>query len=52
MSIAKVTLDFITEKSNISVHICIIFQPFSGIYVNNYEDGIYDCLCCGAELFT
>ena len=26
--------------------------PFSGIYVNNYEDGIYDCLCCGAELFT
>lgn len=26
--------------------------PFSGIYVNNYEDGIYDCLCCGAELFS
>lgn len=26
--------------------------PFSGIYVNNYEEGVYNCLCCGAELFS
>ncbi|VDI15537.1 Hypothetical predicted protein [Mytilus galloprovincialis] len=25
--------------------------PFSGIYVNNYEEGTYNCLCCGNELF-
>lgn len=26
-------------------------QPFSGIYVNHYEEGMYHCVCCDAPLF-
>jgi peptide-methionine (R)-S-oxide reductase len=27
-------------------------RAFSGKYVNNHDDGVYRCVCCGAELFT
>ena len=26
--------------------------PFSGKYVDYKDDGIYQCVCCGAELFS
>lgn len=26
--------------------------PFTGAYVNNKEHGMYECVCCGAELFS
>ncbi|ESN91954.1 hypothetical protein HELRODRAFT_90179 [Helobdella robusta] len=26
-------------------------RPFSGLYENHFEPGIYTCLCCGTELF-
>ncbi len=26
--------------------------PFSGKYLNNKEEGIYECLCCGTNLFS
>jgi peptide-methionine (R)-S-oxide reductase len=25
--------------------------PFTGIYWNHKEPGVYHCICCGAELF-
>ena len=27
-------------------------RPFTGQYVENKEDGVYSCVCCGAELFS
>ena len=27
-------------------------RPFTGIYWNHHEKGIYGCACCGAELFS
>lgn len=27
-------------------------RPFSGRYVNHKEDGTYQCVCCGADLFS
>ena len=27
-------------------------RPFSGEYYNRKEEGIYQCVCCGAELFS
>ena len=27
-------------------------RPFSGRYVHNKDDGVYSCICCGAELFS
>ena len=26
--------------------------PFSGKYVDHKDDGVYQCICCGAELFS
>ena len=27
-------------------------RPFTGAYYHNHEEGIYKCVCCGAELFS
>ncbi len=27
-------------------------RPFTGKYWNNHEKGIYQCICCGTDLFT
>ena len=27
-------------------------RPFTGQYVENKADGVYSCVCCGAELFS
>ena len=27
-------------------------RPFSGKYVDYKDDGVYQCVCCGAELFS
>ena len=27
-------------------------RPFTGLYWNNHESGIYQCVCCGSDLFS
>jgi peptide-methionine (R)-S-oxide reductase len=27
-------------------------KPFTGLYWNNHENGIYQCVCCGSDLFS
>jgi len=27
-------------------------KPFSGKYLNNKDDGVYTCVCCGSKLFN
>ena len=27
-------------------------KPFSGKYLNNKDDGVYSCICCGSKLFN
>ena len=27
-------------------------KPFSGKYLNNKDDGVYICVCCGSKLFS
>ena len=27
-------------------------RPFTGVYWNNHESGVYQCVCCGSDLFS
>jgi peptide-methionine (R)-S-oxide reductase len=27
-------------------------RPFSGVYWDHFEEGVYGCICCGQELFA
>lgn len=27
-------------------------RPFTGVYLNHQESGIYSCVCCGTDLFA
>ena len=41
----------LTEEQYCVTRQCGTEPPFSGIYNDHYEPGVYSCVCCGADLF-
>jgi peptide-methionine (R)-S-oxide reductase len=55
IKISKTNDEWKKELSKESYNICILKgteAPFSGQYNNHSELGIYQCICCGNELFS
>ena len=55
MKITKTAKEWQDKLSPESFNVCRLSgteAPFSGQYYDNKEEGTYDCICCGAPLFT
>jgi len=55
LKVTKTTQDWKEQLSEEEYYVCRQHgteAPFSGKYYDNKEDGTYDCICCGAPLFT
>lgn len=55
MKVTKTTQEWQEQLSPEEFHVCRqsgTEAPFSGKYYDNQEEGTYDCVCCGAPLFS